>query len=96
METKTETIRSQALTLGLSNTRSQLDTLLHTAEQRDMTHMEFLEYLLNEEIRCCLDKAKERRLREACFPYEQRLKDFDIGFSASLTAKNLRQLGELK
>ena len=60
METKTETIRSQALTLGLSNTRSQLDTLLHTAEQRDMTHMEFLEYLLNEEIRCRLDKAKER------------------------------------
>ena len=96
METKTETIRSQALTLGLSNTRSQLDTLLHTAEQRDMTHMEFLEYLLNEEIRCRLDKAKERRLREACFPYEKRLKDFDIGFSASLTAKNLRQLGELK
>ena len=57
METKTETIRSQALTLGLSNTRSQLDTLLHTAEQRDMTHMEFLEYLLNEEIRCRLDKG---------------------------------------
>lgn len=56
-----ETIRSQALTLGLSNTRNKLDILLHTAEQKDMTHMEFLEYLLNEEIRCRLDKARDRR-----------------------------------
>lgn len=36
-----ETIRSQALTLGLSNTRNKLDILLYTAEQKDMTHMEF-------------------------------------------------------
>lgn len=43
METKTETIRSQALTLTISTPPpSQLDTLLHAAEQRDMTHMEFL------------------------------------------------------
>lgn len=75
MATTTETIRSQALTLGLSNTRNKLDVLLHTAEQKDMTHMEF---------------------REACFPYEKRLEDFDISFCTSLTAKNLRQLGELK
>lgn len=38
METKIKTVRSHALTLGLSNTRSRLDTLLHTAEQKDMTH----------------------------------------------------------
>ena len=96
METKTETVRSQALTLGLSNIRNSLDPLLHTAEQKDMTHLEFLEYLLGEEIRCRLDKARDRRIREACFPYEKRLEDFDISFCPSLTAKNLRQLGELK
>ena len=64
MKTKTETNRSQALSLGLSNTRNRLDTLLHTTEQRDMTHLEFLEHLLGEEIRCRLDKARDRRLRE--------------------------------
>lgn len=94
--TTTEAIRAKALTLGLSNTRNQLDVLLHTAEQADMTHMEFLGYLLEEEIRCRLYKARERRIREACFPYEKRLEDFDIGFCTSLTAKNLRQLRELK
>lgn len=50
MAATSETIRSQALTPGLSNTRNKLDILLHAAEQKDITHMEFLEYLLNEEI----------------------------------------------
>lgn len=31
-----------------------------------------------------------------CFPYEKQLKSFDISFCPSLTAKNLRQLEELK
>lgn len=61
-----------------------------------MTHLEFLECLLGEEIRCRLDKARERRIREACFPYEKRLENSDLSFCPSLTAKNLRQLGELK
>lgn len=93
MESKIETIRSQVLALGLSNTRNRLDTLLHTAKQKDMTHLEFLKHLLGEEIRCRLDKARDLRIREACFPYEKGLEDFDISFCPPLTAKNLRQLG---
>lgn len=61
-----------------------------------MSHLEFLEHLLGEEIRCRLDKARDRRSREACFPNEKGLEDFNISFCPSLTAKNMRQLGELK
>lgn len=55
-----------------------------------MPPLEFLDRLLGEEIRCRLNKARNRRSREACFPYEKRLEDFDISFCPSLTAKNLR------
>lgn len=88
-------IRSYAGTLGLTNTKNALETLIHRAEAEDTSYVTFLQNILGSEIRYRQDKAKEKRIKEAGFPYPKYLKDFDLDFCQSVTKKQLKQLSEL-
>lgn len=88
-------IRTRAASLGLIHTKNELETLIHTAETEESSYVTFLQNVFGSEIRYRQDKAKEKRIKEAGFPYSKYLKDFDLSFCQSITKKQLNQLSEL-
>lgn len=92
----TTAIKDAASVLGLSGTKEGIDSLLIHAEQSDMTHAEFLNYIFSQEIKYRTDRAKEKRIKESGLPYIKTLEDFDVSFQKSISAKQLKQLSELK
>ena len=88
-------IRTYASSLGLIHTKNELETLVHTAETGESSYVTFLQDVLGSEIHYRQDKAKEKRIKEAGFPYPKYLKDFDLSFCQSITKKQLNQLSEL-
>jgi len=87
--------RSYASSLGLVHTKNELETLIHEAEQKQSSYVTFINEVLGEEIRYRQDRAREKRIKEAGFPYKKYLKDFDLKFCQSITPKQLNQLSEL-
>ncbi len=92
---KLDEIRTYAASLSLIHTRNELETLIHEAEMSEASYVTFLTEVLGSEIRYRQDKAKERRIKEAGFPYKKYLKDFDLNFCQSISRKQLNQLTEL-
>ena len=88
-------IKAYATSLSLVHTKTELEHLIHEAESKEISYTEFLCRVLGNEIRYRQDKAKERRIKEAGFPYPKYLKDFDLNFCHSITRKQLNQLSEL-
>lgn len=88
-------IRSYATSLGLVHTKNELEMLIHEAEAAQSGYAAFLNEVLGSEIRHRQNKARERRIKEAGFPYKKYLKDFDLNFCQSITRKQLNQLSEL-
>ena len=92
---KTESVKELAAMLTLKNTKEHLDELIHQAEQEQCTYLAFLELIFGREIKYRHDKALEKRIREAGFPYNKYLSDFDLDFCKSITKMQFDQLAEL-
>ena len=92
---KTQTIKASAQTLGLTHTKLSLEEILHTAKENDYSYFDFLGYVLDGEILYRQDKAREKRIKEAGFPYPKYLKDFDLSFCKAISRKQFKQLAEL-
>lgn len=89
-------IKADAYSLGLINTRDSIDKLIKAAEEKNQTYTELISTVFTEELKYRINRAKEKRIKEAGFPYIKRLEDFDISFQYSITEKQLKQLAELK
>ena len=92
---KIQEIKGYASSLGLIHTRDDLETIIHEAEKAQSGYVEFIQDVLGGEIKYRQNKAKEKRIKEAGFPYKKYLKDFDLDFCQSITRKQLNQLSEL-
>ena len=92
---KIQEIKGYASSLGLTHTRDDLVTIIHVAEKAQSSYVEFIQDVLGGEIKYRQNKAKEKRIKEAGFPYKKYLKDFDLDFCQSITKKQLNQLSEL-
>lgn len=92
---KLSEIKAYATSLSLIHTRNELETLIHEAEINEKSYVTFLSELLGGEIQYRQDRAKERRVKEAGFPYKKYLKDFDLNFCQSISRKQFNQLSEL-
>ena len=92
---KIQEIKGYASSLGLTHTRDDLETIIHEAEKAQSSYVEFIQDVLGGEIKYRQNKAKEKRIKEAGFPYKKYLKDFDLDFCRSITRKQLNQLSEL-
>lgn len=88
-------IKASLKTLGLTHTRETLETILHNAQKEEVSYMNFIRSVADGEIRYRQDKAKDRRIKEAGFPYPKYLKEFDLNFCHALTRKQFNQLSEL-
>jgi len=89
-------IKVDAYSLNLAHTRDNIENLIKCAEEKNLTYTEFINNVFKEELKYRVDKAKEKRIKEAGFPYIKSIEDFDVGFQHSITEKQLKQLSELK
>lgn len=92
---KLEQIKQSAKTLNLGGLAMNAEHFVIKAEKENMTTSEFLDMVLIGELQHRTQRARERRIKEAGFPYVKRLDDFDLSFQTSITERQLRQLAEL-
>ena len=90
-----EQIKHSAQTLNLTGLKSNTEQLIKNAEEKDSTYAEFLSHVLISELQFRMERAKNKRIKEAGFPYVRKLEDFDLSFQKSLTERQLKQLSEL-
>lgn len=88
-------LRDGCGTLGLAYTKDNLETIIHDANEKELSHLEFLNSIVSGEIRYRQQRATERRTKEAGFPYPKSLADFDLTFCQALSKKQFDQLKEL-
>lgn len=81
--------------LNCTSTAQQLPDLLEQAKLVDSSPLEFLQIVLQYEISQRTEKAQERRLKQARFPYCRTLSEFDLTEQPSLSKKNFRRLADL-
>lgn len=78
--------------LRLSGLASSLSVRLQEAQGNQLSHMEFLELLLEDEIRIRDERSLTRRLNAAQFREQKTLEDFDFSFNTSLNRKTIHDL----
>jgi DNA replication protein DnaC len=70
--------------LRLSGMSQSLEIRLHEASSSSLTHREFLELMLQDELNVRGDRQIARRAKQACFRETRRLEDFDFSFNTSI------------
>lgn len=93
--TSIENLKKNASSLKLNYVMENIEDFLKKAESKNQTYQEFLQNLFDEELRYKLQRAKDRRIKEAGFPIIKYLEDFDVKFQTSINQRQLNQLGEL-
>ncbi|WP_054698131.1 IS21-like element helper ATPase IstB [Syntrophomonas palmitatica] len=88
-------VQDQLTALLLTNAARSLETVLEKAQAQEWTILKTLNILLGEERNARTDKARERRLKQASFPYLATIEEFDFGFQTSVSKKQMDQLLEL-
>jgi DNA replication protein DnaC len=70
--------------LRLSGMAGSLEVRLHEASTSGLTHREFLELILQDELLVRNDRQITRRVKTATFRDTKRLEDFDFSFNSSI------------
>lgn len=74
----TDGLLSSLKKLRLSGLAATLDIRLHEAATSGLSHREFLELLVQDELLQRNDRQLARRMKVACFREPKRLEDFDF------------------
>ena len=86
------TLADMLKTLRLSGLASSLEVRLQEATSNRLTHAEFLELILQDEMSVRFDRQVERRTRAAGFRDQKTLEDFDWDFNRSIKKKQVFDL----
>jgi DNA replication protein DnaC len=78
--------------LRLSGLASSLEVRLHEAATSGLTHREFLELILQDEMLTREDRKVTRRIVAAAFRDQRRLEDFDFSFNPSIKKSAIYEL----
>lgn len=95
MNTTVQEVKTLLGQLHLTCIRDKLDEFLLPAIQEDITCLEFLHRLLQQEANARKNKSRDRRMKQAGFPYQKTIDDFDFGFQTSVNSRQLRQLMDM-
>jgi DNA replication protein DnaC len=85
-------LRSALKRLKLSGLLSSLEVRLQEAQGNQLSHLEFLELIVNDEIALREDRAIERRVRAAGFREMKTIEDFDFSFNPSIKRREVMEL----
>lgn len=78
--------------LRLSGMSESLEVRLHEASSSGLTHREFLELMLQDELNVRGDRQIARRTKKAAFREIRRLEDFDFSFNTSIEKSRVFEL----
>ena len=78
--------------LRLSGLASSLEVRLQEASGNQLSHQEFLELIVNDELAVRSDRAIARRIKRAGFRELKSLEDFDFTFNTSIKRKQIMDL----
>ena len=87
-EALTTTLRK----LRLSGLAQSLEVRLQEAQGHQLSHVEFLELILQDELAVRADRQMDRRTRAAMFRDQRTLEDFDFSFNTSIKRKQIYDL----
>jgi len=85
-------LRESLKKLRLSGLAESLDVRLQEAASSRLSHAEFLELILQDELAVRLDRQVDRRVKAAAFREAKTLEDFDWGFNSSIKRKQIFDL----
>ena len=91
----TDELKAKMKTLKIGEAADIVDDLLISSKEKELTYKEFLEMLVDHEVKCREEKDFQKRLKWAAFPEKKYLDDFDTKFQDSISQKELNQLKEL-
>jgi len=78
--------------IRLSGMTGKLDIRLHEAVSHELSYLEFLKNLIDDELTVRKDRLLERRLKQASFPYLKSVADFDFSFNPSINRQLIKKL----
>lgn len=81
---------------NLAGMRKTLELRLEEASKQDLSYSEFLEILLNDETTNREDNRRKKLHRQAKFPFEKYLDDFDFKFQSSIKKGEVLELSNCK
>jgi DNA replication protein DnaC len=87
-----EALQATLRKLRLSGLTQSLDVRLQEARTHQLSHDEFLEMILQDELAVRADRQLERRTRAAMFRDQRTLEDFDFSFNPSIKRKQVYEL----
>jgi len=88
-------VQTQLTSFSLTSAARSLEQVLEKAQTDSWTILKTLHVLLMEERTARLTKAREKRLKNAGFPYLKTVDEFDFGFQVSVSKRHIQQLLEL-
>ena len=91
-----EALPAQLRKLRLSGMLESLELRLQEAMGNSLTHAEFLELIVQDEIDIRSQRALARRLKAADFREPKTLEDFDWSFNKSIKRKHIFELATCK
>ena len=87
-----DTLRTTLRVLRLSGLAETLEVRLHEAGSNSLTHAEFLELILQDELLVREQRKIARRVKAASFRELKSLQDFDWSFNPSIKKKDILDL----
>lgn len=91
-----ERLHENLKTLGLLKTSETLDAYLEVACKKNLSTIQILDHVMNEEVDDKLQRSMTFRSRLAKFPYRKTLEEFDFSFQPSIDRKTVNGLATLK
>jgi len=95
MNLQSEKIKNLCNTLSLTTLAEEYPILTQTAADETMGYSEFLEMILNHELRSRHGRREQMLLRMAGFPVVKTLDNFDYNFNRSIPRAKLLELSSL-
>jgi DNA replication protein DnaC len=87
-----DTLLTALKKLRLSGLIQTLEVRLHEAASHGLSHADFLELIVQDELLVRSDRTVQRRLKAACFRDQKTLEDFDWAFNPSIKKKQVFDL----
>jgi len=81
--------------LRLTSARDKLDEFLVPAVKENLSCLEFLHRVLKEETAARNTKSRDKRMKQAAFPYHETIEDFDFVFQTSVNRRQMQQLMDM-
>ena len=92
----TDALQNLLKQLRLSGLLSTLEVRLHEAAANQLSHREFLELILHDELAVRSDRLMQRRIKAALFREVKTLDQFDWSFNPTINKKQIFELATCK